>query len=103
MTMCLLLTAFAAVITTVIWYFHPELAKRARLGMLTLMYWGAALMWTVDGFFCVAEGEGFLDLSLNDALLGAVVILCGLIVWVVALLLGNPDRIRAAIQPNGQI
>ncbi|MEG1683818.1 MAG: hypothetical protein RR295_08300 [Oscillospiraceae bacterium] len=100
--MCLMITAFAAVVATILWYFKPELKKEAKLGMLALMYWGAALMWTVDGFFCVAAGEGFLELSLNDALLGAVIVLCGLIAWVVSLLLSNPQRLLAAIKGDGK-
>ncbi|MDU6265468.1 MAG: hypothetical protein E6600_13300 [Anaerocolumna aminovalerica] len=59
-------------------------------------------MWTVDGFFCVAEGEGFLDLSLNDALLGIVIVLCGLIAWITVLFLNNPQRIISAIRHTEQ-
>lgn len=101
--MCLLITAFAAVIATIIWFFQPDFSKIAKLGTLALMYWGAALMWTVDGFFSVAEGEGFLDLSLNDALLGMVIILCGLIVWMIILLFNNPQRIVSAIRHTDNI
>lgn len=90
--MCLVITAFAAVITTAIWYFrHHE--RELRLGMLSLMYWGASLMWVVDGFFSVAEGEPFLDLSANDAMLGAVVVLCGLALWLVIVLCGDPKKV----------
>lgn len=96
--MCLLITAFAAVVTTILWYFKPAAKDSAKLGMLTLMYWGATLMWTVDGFFRVAEGEGFFDLTLNDAILGIVIVLCGLIAWIVALLLQNPQRMVDAIR-----
>lgn len=47
-------------------------------------------MWLVDAFFCLTEGEPFLDISLNDALLGFTVVLCGLVAWVVILLLKGP-------------
>ncbi|MDO4581794.1 MAG: hypothetical protein Q4B96_04325 [Bacillota bacterium] len=87
--MCLIITAFAAVITTLIWYLTAA-AKDLNLGWLALMFWGASLMWTVDGFFCVAAGEPFLDLSANDALLGMVIVLCGLAAWVISLLLRDP-------------
>lgn len=95
--MCLLITAFAAVIATIIWFFQPDFSKIAKLGTLALMYWGAALMWTVDGFFSVSEGGDFLDLSLNDAVLGMVIILCGLIVWMIILFLHNPQRMISAV------
>ncbi|MCR4963797.1 MAG: hypothetical protein K6B40_08000 [Firmicutes bacterium] len=89
--MCLLLTACAAITATLLWYFR-DADKDLRLGFLALMYWGAALMWTVDGFFCVAEGEPFLDLSANDALLGLVIVVCGLIVWLLSLLIRDPRQ-----------
>ncbi len=90
--MCLVMTAFAAVIATVAWYINAP-NNKLRLGTLSLMYWGAALMWTIDGFFCVAEGESFLDLSANDALLGLVIILCGLVAWVLILLIKDPKKV----------
>lgn len=90
--MCLVITAFAAVITTLIWYFRmPQ--REYLLGRLVLMYWGAVLMWCVDGFFSVAEGEGFLNLSMNDALLGIVVVLCGMAAWTVMVLFNDPKKL----------
>ena len=94
--MCLVITAFAAVITTIIWYFKANF-RELRLGILALMYWGAALMWTVDGFFCVAEGEPFLDLSGNDAALGLVIVLCGLVAWLLILLYNDPKKVLSSI------
>ena len=95
--MCLVLTAFAAVVTTIIWYFKAH-DDDLKLGTLALMYWGAALMWLVDGFYCVAEGEPFLDLSANDALLGVVIILCGLAAWVLMLLIRDPKNVFSAVR-----
>ena len=90
--MCLVITAFAAVAATVVWYMIPERSS-LKLGMLALMYWGASIMWTVDGFFSVAEGKSFLDLSSDDALLGLVIVLCGLIAWVMQLVIRDPKKI----------
>ena len=90
--MCLVITAAAAVITTLLWYFKFN-DKKLKMLILVFMYWGAALMWTIDGFFCVAEGEGFLDLSANDALLGLVIVLCGLILWAVITVISDPKHI----------
>ena len=87
--MCLLITVLAAVIATIVWY--VKIPKNLyNVGTLCLIYWGASLMWLVDAFFCLTEGEPFLDISLNDALLGFVVALCGLVAWVVILLLKGP-------------
>ncbi len=93
--MCLIITAFAAVAATIVWYFKAH-EKEIKLGALALMYWGAALMWLVDGFFSVAEGGAFLDLSANDAFLGLVIVLCGLAAWVVLLLCGDPKKVFAS-------
>ena len=90
--MCLIVTALAAVAVTLVWYFKAR-ESNIRLGALVLMYWGAALMWLVDGFFSIAEGGPFLDLSVDDALLGLVVVLCGLVSWLTLLLIRRRKRV----------
>ncbi len=95
--MCLLITLLAAVISSIVWYVNaPD--NKLRLGTLSLMYWGAALMWTVDGFFVLAEGEPFLDLSANDALLGLVIVICGLAAWLLTLLHSDPRKVFGALR-----
>ncbi len=84
--MCLIITIIAAVICTGIWYFCAN-ARKYNFGMLILMYWGAALMWSVDRVFCVLEGENFFDFSRNDTLLGILIMLCGLFVWGISVLI----------------
>ena len=71
--MTLLVTVFAAIICTVIWYKgnHSEL----KLGTLCWIYWGASLMWFIDACFEYAElqAEFFTPAPvdmLNDAYLG---------------------------------
>lgn len=76
--MCLILTCIAAVITTVLYFRYPKISARFSLEHLALMYWGAALMWGVDGVFRLMEGECFLELTVNDTLLGILVVICGL-------------------------
>lgn len=77
--MCLILTFAAAIITSALYFLCPGISEKFSLEYLTLMYWGASLMWTVDGFFRLMEGENFFDLSVNDSLLGVLIITCGLI------------------------
>lgn len=48
--MTLLVTVFAAIISTILWY-QKENRKELRLGTLSLMYWGASIMWFVDAIF----------------------------------------------------
>ena len=45
--MTLLTAAIAAVIVTLVWYFKDG-TNEMRIGTLSLMYWGATLMWLVD-------------------------------------------------------
>ena len=47
--MTLLLTIFAAVITTVVWYTRKD--DSLKLGILMFLYWGASIMWFVDALF----------------------------------------------------
>lgn len=102
--MTLLITVFAAVITTIIWYKNAE--SDMKLGTLCLMYWGASLMWLVDA---VAE---YIELGaeyftpavadmLNDSYLGLSVVALGLVIWLAVLLIKDPSgRIRALLKKS---
>jgi hypothetical protein len=88
--MTLIITAIAALIVIVLRFSKPVAADRLHLGALALMYAGASVMWTVDGFFCLAEGESFVELSdvatmTDDALLGVCVVVLGLVIWGIVL------------------
>ncbi len=98
--MTLLITVFAAVISTVVWYMRPA-ASRMYLGTLSLIFWGASIMWTVDAIveyielgaaFFVQDGADML----NDAYLGLSVVALGLIIWLVILLIKDPRGIVRA-------
>jgi hypothetical protein len=90
--MCLIITVLAAIVSTAIWYISDN-AKKYNTGTLTLMYWGASLMWLVDSIFRIAEGETFFEISTDDALLGTVIVACGLIVWIAILMIKNKKHI----------
>ena len=98
--MTLLITAFAAVIATIAWY---NVKADRKLGTLALMYWGASLMWLVDSVveYIEAGAEFFTpDMAdmLNDAYLGLSVTVLGLIIWLIVLLVKDPDgKVRAAL------
>ena len=98
--MTLLTTVFAAVIATVVWY------KKApnddyKVSVLCFLYWGASIMWLVDAIFEYAElhAEYFtpapMDM-LNDFFLGLSVVALGLIVWLVVLLVKDPNGVVKA-------
>ena len=91
--MTLLITFFAAIITTVIWY-NSKVDR--KLGSLVLMYWGASLMWLVDALVEYIEvgAEFFTPATedmINDAFLGVSVVALGMFIWLVILLIKDPS------------
>ena len=105
--MTLLVTVFAAVISTAVWY--RSFPKREMMtGVLCFMYWGASLMWLVDAAIEYAElGAEFFTPEpadmLNDLYLGLSVIALGLVIWIAILLIKDPKGvIRAVLFKNGQ-
>ena len=100
--MTLLITVFAAVITTVVWYNRKN--DDMRPGILMFMFWGASIMWFVDALFEYAElGAGYftpaLEDMINDTFLGLSVVALGLVIWVVRLLILDPKgTVRSALK-----
>lgn len=92
--MTLLVTVFAAVICTALWYKNaPE--SKMQLGLLCWLYWGASLMWLVDAIFEYAElrAQYFTPAPeelLNDLFLGLSVVALGMVIWIVVLLIKDP-------------
>ena len=92
--MTLLITALAAVGTTLVWYLS-EKARSLKLGTLALAYWGASIMWLVDAIaeYIESRAEYFLPSAAdmqNDAFLGISVVTLGLVVWSVSVLIRDP-------------
>jgi len=92
--MTLLITVFAAIICTVIWYKNAP-KNEMKVGILCWMYWGASLMWLVDAVFEYAElgAEYFTPAPvdmLNDFFLGLSAVALGLVVWLAILLVKDP-------------
>lgn len=100
--MTLLITVFAAVICTVIWYKGAP-KDEMRISTLCYMYWGASLMWLIDAVFEYAElHEEFftpaLEDMINDTYLGLSVVALGLVAWMVILLIKDPKgSVKAAL------
>ena len=91
--MWLILTALAAVITTVVWYLQaPE--DRYKVGLLSLAFWGATIMWLVDHIMAYrTEGGEFFELNQDATMLGVYVILLALIFWLLILLISDPKGV----------
>ena len=99
--MTLLVTVFAAIICTVLWYKKAP-QDEMKLSVLCFLYWGASIMWFVDAVYEYAELKAAfftpapLDM-LNDLFLGLSVIALGLIVWLVVLLVKDPRGVFKAM------
>ena len=88
--MCELMTIGAALVFTAL-HFALRRSGRPSQAVFTtmLMFWGAALMWSVD---CVAnrlEGEPLFDLSREDTTLGFIILGAGLLVYAALALFGR--------------
>ena len=99
--MTLLVTVFAAIICTVLWYKKAP-QDEMKLSTLCFLYWGASLMWFVDAIYeFAAEPASFFTPApadmLNDLFLGLSVIALGLIVWLIALLVKDPRGVFKAM------
>ena len=95
--MTLLVTAAAAAVSTVVWYMN-ENRNLYRLGTLSLIFWGATLMWFVDfiaeyielraNYFSPEPSE-----VLNDLILGLAAVVIGFIAWLIVLAFKDPKGI----------
>ncbi len=95
--MTLLVTVFAAVISTVVWYVSAPKSEM-KLGTLSLMYWGASLMWLVDAVFEFAELKSAYFTPapgdmLNDLFLGLSAVALGLVIWLGIVLVQDPKGV----------
>jgi len=94
--MTLVITAVAAIITGVLRLARPVIGRKIALGVLALIYSGAALMWLVDAIIAVIEGGPFISFDptdlRSDSLLGGCVVVLGLIAWAVYLLVNRTRR-----------
>ena len=95
--MTLLVSVFAALIATAIWY-KKQPDSEMRLGILCWLFWGASLMWLVDAIFEYAElGAAYFTPApadmLNDLFLGLSVVALAMIIWIVVLLIKDPKGV----------
>lgn len=92
--MTLLITVFAAIVCTIVWY-SSEKARELKISLLCWMFWGASLMWLGDAIFEYAEikSEYFSPSPadmINDGFLGLSVIALAMVIWVAYILIKDP-------------
>lgn len=80
--MCELMTIAAAIVFTVLYF---KVLRTPAVFTTMLMFWGAALMWSVDCVHSAMEGEGLFDFSLEDTYLGFIILSFGLALFGVLL------------------
>ena len=95
--MTLLISVFAAVIVTILWYTNQN-ARELKVGLLCYMLWGASLMWMVDALAEYRELKAAyftpaLEDMINDAFLGFSVVAFGLVIWVAYVLIKDPMNV----------
>ena len=91
--MFFIITALAAIITTTLWYTQAP-GDKYRLSLLSFMFWGATLMWSVDHVVAyLTEGGEFFEFNLDATMLGVAVVIVALIVWQLLLLISDPKKV----------
>ena len=95
--MTLLITVFAAVAATALWY-GSDSRHQMKWGTLCWLFWGASLLWLVDAIFEYRElGASYftpdLESLVNDAFLGLSVVALALVIWIVNLLITDPKHV----------
>ena len=80
--MCELMTIAAAILFTALAAFARRAGRPARaLGTTALVFWGAALMWSVDCVHAYLEDGELFDLSADDAALGGLILVCAALLY----------------------
>lgn len=80
--MCLIMTTITAIVFTASFFVNKKKGNvNKSVFMAMLMFWAASLMWSMDGVASVLGEEGFFDLSIEDTILGAIILICGLLVF----------------------
>lgn len=102
--MTLLISVFAAVIVTILWYTN-EKARELKIGLLCYMFWGASLMWMVDAIMEYMELKAAyftpaLEDMINDAFLGFSVVAFALVIWVAYVLIKDPMHVIRGAKGN---
>ena len=102
--MTLLISTAAAIAATLVWYFCKGRSE-FKLSLLCFMFWGASIMWLVDAVFeYVSDGAAIFTPAasdmLNDAFLGAAVVILALVIWLAALLIKDPNGVLTDLFKN---
>lgn len=91
--MWLLILAYSAVISTILWYSKAE-NDIYNYKLLTAILWGSTIMVFIDHTYSYIKfNEPFIDLSIEAMLVGFAMLLLALMVWVLTILITDPKRV----------
>ena len=77
--MCEIMTILAAIAFTVVYFLGKRNGRQSSAVFTTmLMFWGAALMWSVDCVCNALEGDPLFDISRKDTILGFIILAAGM-------------------------
>ena len=94
--MCLIMTICAAVVFSVLYAVNKKNGRTKKSVTNTcLMFWAAAIMWSVDGIASVYGGEPFFDISREDTVLGFIIVGAGLVVYAMMAALEKRRNLKA--------
>lgn len=91
--MTLLVAIFASIISSIVWCLSDR-RNELKIRFLSLMFWGASIMWFVDAIFEYMElGASYFTPKpydmLNDFFLGISVVAFGLSIWLVRVVISH--------------
>ena len=95
--MNLIVTVFAAVVVTAIWYSSSK-RDSLCLGTLCFLLWGVSIMWLADVIVNYVSNRyfySFFDFYPEDFVLGLAVLAVALVIWIVVLLIKDPAGVIA--------
>lgn len=90
--MYLLILVFSALISTVAWYSMAE-NDRYLLRVLSLILWGASVMVFVDCVMGYLGGGEFIEMTVESAVLGFIMLIVAIGLWEMVLLLKDPKGV----------
>lgn len=98
--MWLVVSLVAALTASAAYFLAPSKRKELRLGLLSLMLWGTAIMVAVDHFIASLEGEPFItattDGSISSSILLGLAMLAPIFaIWAFAAFTGVGKKIAA--------
>ena len=83
------MTIIAAAAFTAAYFF---LSKSKAVFNTMLMFWGAAIMWSIDSVRNVINGEPFFTIDREDTILGFIILGAGLLFFVLSFLHARMKR-----------